>query len=169
MKMRRRGSWPCLRRSAGALLNDRRGLAATEFAFIVPVMLVMFFGTVEFSSGGRRRPQGHADRAYAVRSDVASGGGHRRQRDAISFSTAPPIMLSSVFCNRRLSPRSTRDLCRFRHRYAKVQWSKAASFRPAPRSNADGSSATPGISLSHFRLRFWSSQTYLIFSEVSYH
>src|ERR1700745_4315134 len=30
---------------------DRRGLAATEFAFIMPVMLVMFFGTVEFSSG----------------------------------------------------------------------------------------------------------------------
>ena len=30
---------------------DRRGIAATEFAFIVPIMLVMFFGTVEFSSG----------------------------------------------------------------------------------------------------------------------
>lgn len=29
---------------------DCRGLAATEFAFIVPLMLVLFFGTVEFSS-----------------------------------------------------------------------------------------------------------------------
>lgn len=29
---------------------DRRALAATEFAIIVPVMLVMFFGTVEFST-----------------------------------------------------------------------------------------------------------------------
>ena len=29
---------------------DRRALAATEFAVIVPLMLVMFFGTVEFSS-----------------------------------------------------------------------------------------------------------------------
>ena len=29
----------------------RRGIAATEFAVIVPIMLVMFFGTVEFSSG----------------------------------------------------------------------------------------------------------------------
>ena len=27
------------------------GIAATEFAFIVPIMLVLFFGTVEFSSG----------------------------------------------------------------------------------------------------------------------
>lgn len=39
------------RRSAGDLLKDCSGLAATEFAVIVPVMLVMFFGTVEFSSG----------------------------------------------------------------------------------------------------------------------
>ena len=30
---------------------DRSGIAATEFAIIVPIMLVMFFGTVEFSSG----------------------------------------------------------------------------------------------------------------------
>jgi Flp pilus assembly protein TadG len=30
---------------------DCRGIAATEFAVIVPLMLVMFFGTVEFSSG----------------------------------------------------------------------------------------------------------------------
>src|ERR1700761_4858605 len=33
------------------LFSDCRGIAATEFAVIVPVMLVMFFGTVEFSSG----------------------------------------------------------------------------------------------------------------------
>lgn len=31
--------------------ENRSGIAATEFAVIVPVMLVMFFGTVEFSSG----------------------------------------------------------------------------------------------------------------------
>src|ERR1700694_1503943 len=33
------------------LASDCRGVAATEFAVIVPIMLVMFFGTVEFSSG----------------------------------------------------------------------------------------------------------------------
>ena len=36
--------------SVGAFLADTRALAATEFAVIVPLMLVMFFGTVEFSS-----------------------------------------------------------------------------------------------------------------------
>src|SRR3954447_18120398 len=36
--------------SVSAFLADTRALAATEFAVIVPLMLVMFFGTVEFSS-----------------------------------------------------------------------------------------------------------------------
>jgi Flp pilus assembly protein TadG len=36
---------------ARGLVNDCRGVAAIEFAVIVPVMLVMFFGVVEFSSG----------------------------------------------------------------------------------------------------------------------
>jgi Flp pilus assembly protein TadG len=38
------------RRSAMSLPRDDRGSAAVEFAVIVPLMLVMFFGTVEFSS-----------------------------------------------------------------------------------------------------------------------
>jgi len=42
--------WLRMRRSAGGLVQDRSGIAATEFAVIVPIMLVMFFGTVEFSS-----------------------------------------------------------------------------------------------------------------------
>src|SRR6195952_4824977 len=43
--------WLRIRRTAARMLADRSGIAATEFAVIVPVMLVMFFGTVEFSSG----------------------------------------------------------------------------------------------------------------------
>ena len=35
---------------AAGLLKDRSGIAATEFAMIMPMMLVMFFGTIEFSS-----------------------------------------------------------------------------------------------------------------------
>ncbi|MCK1746221.1 pilus assembly protein [Bradyrhizobium sp. 139] len=42
--------WRNGRRSVRDFAADRRALAATEFAVIVPVMLVMFFGTVEFSS-----------------------------------------------------------------------------------------------------------------------
>src|ERR1700681_460141 len=43
--------WLRARRSAARLSKDCSGIAATEFAVIVPLMLVMFFGTVEFSSG----------------------------------------------------------------------------------------------------------------------
>ena len=43
--------WLRMRRTAARMLRDRSGIAATEFAVIVPVMLVMFFGTVEFSAG----------------------------------------------------------------------------------------------------------------------
>ena len=45
-----RSSRACRARVAG-LARDRRGLAAVEFALIVPLMLVLFFGTLEFSSG----------------------------------------------------------------------------------------------------------------------
>src|SRR5450432_3393291 len=37
--------------AASALSKDCSGIAATEFAVIVPIMLTMFFGMVEFSSG----------------------------------------------------------------------------------------------------------------------
>jgi Flp pilus assembly protein TadG len=43
--------WLGMRRSALDLSGDTRGFAAIEFAMIVPLMLVLFFGTVEFSSG----------------------------------------------------------------------------------------------------------------------
>jgi Flp pilus assembly protein TadG len=39
------------RRLAHKLLADRRGVAAIEFAMVVPIMLVLFLGTVEFSIG----------------------------------------------------------------------------------------------------------------------
>ena len=44
-------AWLRPRALVKALYKDSRGIAATEFAFIVPLMLVMFFGMVEFSNG----------------------------------------------------------------------------------------------------------------------
>src|SRR4051794_29989395 len=40
-----------VRRAAVRLRDDCSGVAATEFVMIVPLMLTMFFGVVEFSSG----------------------------------------------------------------------------------------------------------------------
>jgi Flp pilus assembly protein TadG len=50
MKLALSGWLVALQRSAARLGRDKRGNAAIEFAVIVPVMLTMFFGVVEFSS-----------------------------------------------------------------------------------------------------------------------
>jgi Flp pilus assembly protein TadG len=42
--------WRRARGSAISLPRDERGVVSIEFAMIAPLMLVMFFGTVEFSS-----------------------------------------------------------------------------------------------------------------------
>lgn len=39
------------RRRGRHLLRDCKGIAATEFAMILPLMLIMFLGAVEFSTG----------------------------------------------------------------------------------------------------------------------
>jgi Flp pilus assembly protein TadG len=46
-----RKTWYRAQLAVTALANDGRGVAAIEFAMIVPIMLVLFFGTVIFSSG----------------------------------------------------------------------------------------------------------------------
>ena len=43
--------WLRMRGSVARMLDDCSGIVATKFAVIVPIMLVMFFGTVEFSQG----------------------------------------------------------------------------------------------------------------------
>ena len=43
--------WFRMRRAARELLGNNGGLAAIEFAMIIPVMAVLFVGTNEFSSG----------------------------------------------------------------------------------------------------------------------
>jgi Flp pilus assembly protein TadG len=43
--------WLGVRRSARDMVEDCSGIAATEFVFIVPLMLTLLFGTIEFSSG----------------------------------------------------------------------------------------------------------------------
>jgi Flp pilus assembly protein TadG len=40
-----------IRRLAARFVRENRGSAAVEFAVIVPIMLTMFFGVIEFSSG----------------------------------------------------------------------------------------------------------------------
>jgi len=137
--------------------RDRSGIAATEFAVIVPLMLTLFFGVVEFSSGVA------VDRKVTI---VA-----RTLADLVSQNTtitdtqftnifnagtivmsqyaAPPYSAStlhSTISELYVDPNS---------HTAKVQWSKGYAVR------ATGSTVTIPAALKV-------DNTYLIFSEVSY-
>jgi Flp pilus assembly protein TadG len=137
--------------------RDRSGIAATEFAVIVPLMLVLFFGVVEFSTGVA------VDRKVTLvartLSDLVSQNTLVSDSDFTGFFTAGTLVMSqyaqapysaatlhSTISELYVDPNSHN---------AKVQWSKGFAVR------ATGSNVTIPTSLKV-------DGTYLIFSEVSY-
>ncbi len=132
--------------------RDGRGLAAVEFAMVLPVMLVMFFGTVEFSSGVA------VDRKVTL---VA-----RTLSDLTSQSTAVADSDLSNFFNASIgimTPYSaTPANMTISELYvdpntlaARVQWSQGAE----PRAPTSTVTIPPALQV---------GDTYLIFSEVNY-
>ncbi|QWG22937.1 pilus assembly protein [Bradyrhizobium sediminis] len=144
--------WLRLRRSAAAMLADCRGIAATEFAVIVPIMLVMFFGTVEFSSGVA------VDRKVTLMartlSDLTSQSTTVTDSDLTNFFAASKGIMTpysstptqSTITELYVDPKTLA---------ARVQWSQGNSARAA------GTTVTIPTALKV-------GGTYLIFSEVSY-
>ena len=143
--------WSRLRRRAACLLMDRSGVAATEFAIIVPIMLVMFFGTVEFSSGVA------VDRKVTLMartlSDLTSQSTSVTDTDFTNFFAASRGIMAPYSSTPTLSTVS--ELFVDASLNVHVQWSKGSSPRAA------GSSVTIPTALKV-------ASTYLIFSEVSY-
>ena len=171
------GVWRRLRSAPTRLFKDTRGLAATEFAFIVPLMLVLFFGTVEISSGVA------VDRKVTLvartLSDLLSQAGPPPPPAPVSsYAPADDTYLQNVFTAgiAILTPYcavpATLQLTEIyvdSNQVAKVQWSKAASvptcnatqvtLTNSTRSAGDTITIPPTLLV---------KQTYLIFSEVSY-
>lgn len=146
----------CKQRCAD-LWRDRSGIAATEFAVIVPLMLVLFFGVVEFSTGVA------VDRKVTIMartlSDLVSQNTSVTDTQFTSFFSAatgvmypyasPPYSATTVhstISELYVDPNT---------HTAKVQWSKGDAVR------ATGSTVTIPTALSV-------DNTYLIFSEVNY-
>jgi len=144
--------WLRLRRAAADMLADRRGIAATEFAVIVPIMLVMFFGTVEFSSGVA------VDRKVTLMartlSDLTSQSTSVTDSDLTNFFAASAGIMTpysatptqSTITELYVDPKTLA---------ARVQWSRGNSARAA------GTTVTIPTALKV-------GGTYLIFSEVNY-
>jgi Flp pilus assembly protein TadG len=145
--------WHSARRCALDLIEDRRGIAATEFAVIVPIMLVMFFGVVEFSSGVA------VDRKVTLMartlSDLTSQSLSVGSSDMTNFFAASGAIMTpyssapirSTISELYVDPNTL---------VARVQWSNG-SF---PRAVSSTVVIPAALAV---------AGTYLIFSEVSYH
>jgi Flp pilus assembly protein TadG len=152
--------WRC----AVRLSKDCRGVAATEFVMIVPLMLVMFFGVVEFSSGVA------VDRKVTLvartLSDLTSQSVSVTDTDLKNFFAASSAILSpypatptqSTITELYVDPTTLK---------AKVQWSRASTIDAAgnvvlatsTHKSKDIVTIPAGLQI---------GGTYLIWSEVSY-
>jgi Flp pilus assembly protein TadG len=155
------------RRSVAGLWRDRRGVASIEFAFIVPVMLLAFFGTVEFCS------------AVAVDRKVTLIA--RTLSDLTSQAAAPinDTYIQNVFTASiaimnpyNLSP-TTATISQIyvdSNAKATIQWSKAATFATGASSATLITSArNAGDNVTTLvPAALLIKQTYLILSEVGY-
>jgi Flp pilus assembly protein TadG len=157
--------WLGARRSLRNLACDNSGIAAIEFAVIVPIMLVMFFGTVEFSSGVA------VDRKVTLvartLSDLTS-----QSSTAVDDTSLQNVFTASIAILTPYSATPTQatlsEIYVDSSMNAKIQWSKAATIASGATqatlvtsSHAAGDTVTVPAGL-------LVPKTYLIFSEVSY-
>jgi Flp pilus assembly protein TadG len=156
-----------IRRSVADFAGDCRGIAATEFAIIVPLMLVMFFGTVEITAGVA------LDRKVTL---VA-----RTLSDLTSQSAVPvtDTYLQNIFTASIaiLSPypasptnATLSEIYIDSSKVAKIQWSKAATIASgATQATLTASTRNPGDDVTTLvPSTLLVKQTYVILSEVSY-
>jgi Flp pilus assembly protein TadG len=157
--------WFRLRRDAANMLADCRGIAATEFAVIVPVMLVMFFGTVEFSSGVA------VDRKVTLVARTVSDLTSQSAKD-VDDTYLQNVFTASIAILTPYSPTPTNatlsEIYVDSNQVAKIKWSRAATIgigatqatlTTSTRHAGDTVTLPPALLV---------KQTYLIFSEVSY-
>jgi Flp pilus assembly protein TadG len=162
-------AWRQARDSATALIGDRSGLAAIEFAMLVPIMLVMFFGVVEFSSAIA------VDRKVTLTartlSDLTSQSPQNpslADADLINFFTASIAILYPY------SPTPTRaqlsEIYVDSTKVAKIQWTKAGTVTSgSTQATLTTSTRRAGdIVTTIVPPALLIPQTYLIFSEVNY-
>ncbi|WP_174683044.1 TadE/TadG family type IV pilus assembly protein [Bradyrhizobium mercantei] len=155
-----------LLRAVARLGRDRRGLAAVEFAFILPLMLVMFFGTVEFSSGVA------VDRKVTLMARAASD--LTSQATQVVDADLQNFFSASVGIMTPYDPSPTKvtlsEIYVDASNIARIQWSKSGTIAAgATQATVTTSSRSQGdIVTSVVPTALLVSGTYLIFSEVSY-
>jgi Flp pilus assembly protein TadG len=155
--------WFRARCSVLKLTSDCNAVAAIEFAMIVPIMLVMFFGTVEFSSAVA------VDRKVTLiartLSDLTSQSLSVADTDLTNFFTASNAIMTpyaaaptqATLCELYINPTTL---------VVKVEWIKSATFNSAGVVVLGTGSATNCPLTIPSQLAV--GGTYLIFSKVLY-
>jgi Flp pilus assembly protein TadG len=157
--------WFAARRKARDLALDRNGLAATEFAVIVPIILVMFFGTVEFSSAVAvdRKVTLAARTLSDLTSQALLSVNDNYLQNVFTASIAIVTPYPATPVKAQIS-----EIYVDSSRVARVTWSKAATITTAAtQATLANSSRNAGDTIT-IPTALQVAQTYLIFSEVSY-
>ncbi|MGE5138421.1 MAG: TadE/TadG family type IV pilus assembly protein [Rudaea sp.] len=159
--------WRAARVSTFGFLADNQALAATEFAVIVPLMLVMFFGTVEFSSAVA------IDRKVTLiartLSDLTSQSSGSVTDSALQNAFTASISIVTPYDATPVKA-TISEIYISSANVATVQWSKAATITSgATQATLTASSRNAGdIVTTMIPSSLLVAQTYLILSEVSY-
>jgi len=148
------------------LLSDRSGLAAVEFAMIFPIMVVLYFGVVEFSSA--IAVDRKATQVARTLSDLTSQSMTVADTDIKNFGEAakaimtpyPPSPLVSSITEVYIDKVSG---------VARVQWSKGLTIGPTGDvSIAAAAPHNPGDVVTLPLALVAAKGTFVIWSEVSY-
>ncbi|WP_424602412.1 TadE/TadG family type IV pilus assembly protein [Bradyrhizobium sp.] len=162
-------------RSALDMFRDRSAIAATEFAVIVPIMLVMFFGTVEFSSGvAVDRKVTLVARTLSDLTSQAPSSAPQATYANVNDSYLQNVFTASISMFQPYPPTPTNatisEIYVDSSNVARIQWSKAATIGSgATQATLVASSRNPGdVVTTLVPPALLVKQTYLILSEVSY-
>jgi Flp pilus assembly protein TadG len=161
--------WLRVRRSAVGLWRDHNGIAATEFAVIVPLMLVMFFGTIEFSSGVA------VNRKVTLIARTLSDLTSQSSVQLLTDSYLQNVFTASISIAYPYPPVPTQvtvsQIYVDSNSKATIQWSEAAiiASNTATQATLTASTHTPGKDVTpQVPAALLVKQTFLIWSEVSY-
>lgn len=165
--------WLRMRLAAARLVSDSSAIAATEFAVIVPIMLVMFFGTVEFSSGVAVNRK--VTLVARTLSDLTSQSPPATTTQM--YSTVNDTYLQNVFTASIavLQPyvatptqATVSEVYVDINKIATIQWSKAATIAAGASQATLTTSAHNAGDVVTLPSTLLVKQTYLIYSEVRY-
>ena len=148
------------------LLDDRSGLAAVEFAFVFPIMVVMYFGVVELSSA--IAVDRKATQVARTLSDLTSQMASVADADITSFGEAAKAIMTPYSPTPLISSVTEVYVDKISG-VARVQWSKGLTISTtgvvtiattAPHNPGDIVVLPPGLVVA--------KGTFVIWSEVGY-